>query len=110
VMSAFILLFIPLVVLLHSTVVHQTLMGNFPMRVRWLSHRYLLNHSYRFFQHEFSGRIATKVMQTALAVRESVMKVLDVLLFVCIYLATTIFLVASSDWRLSLPLFLWIAG
>lgn len=109
-MSLFILVFIPVVVLLHSTVIHQTLMGNFPMAVRWQSHRYLLGQSYRFFQHEFSGRIATKVMQTALAVRESVMKVLDVMLFVCIYLATTIFLVASSDIRLSLPLFFWIAG
>ena len=79
------------------------------MSVRWLAHRYLLEQSYRFFQQEFSGRIAAKVMQTALAVRESVMKVLDVMLFVSVYLATTIFLVASSDWRLSLPLLGWLA-
>ncbi len=107
-MSLFVLIFIPIMVLLHSTVVHQTLMGNFPMSVRWLTHRYLLNQSYRFFQQEFSGRIATKVMQTALAVRESVMKVLDVMLFVSVYLATTIILVASADWRLSLPLLCWL--
>lgn len=107
-MSLFVLVFIPVLVWLHSMVVHQTLMGNFPMSVRWLTHRYLLNQSYRFFQQEFSGRIATKVMQTALAVRESVMKVLDVMLFVSVYLATTIFLVASSDWRMSLPLLGWL--
>lgn len=107
-MSLFILVFIPLVVMLHSMVVHQTLMGNFPMAVRWLAHRYLLNQSYGFFQNEFSGRIATKVMQTALAVRESVMKMLDVMLFVTVYLITTLLLVANADVRLVLPLIAWL--
>ena len=107
-MALFVLLVIPLVVVLHSLVVHQTLMGNFPMSVRWLAHRYLLGQSYAFFQNEFSGRIATKVMQTALAVRESVMKVLDVMLFVSVYLITTLLLVANADWRLCLPLLAWL--
>ncbi len=107
-MSLFILVFIPILVGLHSLVVHQTLMGNFPMMVRWLSHRYLLNQSYTFFQHEFSGRIATKVMQTALAVRETVMKLLDVMLFVTVYLITTLLLVANADLRLCLPLLTWL--
>lgn len=107
-MSLYILVLIPILVLLHSLIVHQTLMGNFPMLVRWLSHRYLLNQSYTFFQHEFSGRIATKVMQTALAVRETVMKVLDVMLFVSVYLVTTLLLVADADPRLCLPLLIWL--
>ena len=107
-MSLFILIVIPLLVLLHSSVIHQTLMGNFPMRVRWLSHRYLLDQSYTFFQHEFSGRIATKVLQTALAVRETVMKLLDVILFVSVYLATTLTLVINADPRLCLPLLGWL--
>jgi len=106
-MGFFILVFIPMVVTIQALVVHQTLMGNFPMRVRWLAHRYLLNQSYRFFQHEFSGRIATKVMQTALAVRESVMKVLEVMLFASVYLATITFLVAKSDLRLAVPVVVW---
>ncbi|MDR4515873.1 MAG: ABC transporter ATP-binding protein/permease [Nitrosomonas sp.] len=107
-MSVFILVFIPIIVLLHSLVIHQALMGNFPMRVRWLAHRYLLNQSYAFFQHEFSGRIATKVMQTALAVRETVMKLLDVILFVTVYLITTLLLVADADPRLCIPLLIWL--
>jgi len=107
-MSVFILLFIPIIVLLHSAVIHQALMGNFPMRVRWLAHRYLLNQSYAFFQHEFSGRIATKVMQTALAVRETVLKLLDVMLFVTVYLGTTLLLVADADPRLCIPLIIWL--
>ncbi len=107
-MGVFVLLFIPTVVLLHSLVVHQTLMGNFPMAVRWLAHRYLLSQSYAFFQDEFSGRIATKVMQTALAVREAVMKMLDVMLFVSVYMVTTTLLVAGADLRLALPLLVWL--
>lgn len=107
-MGLFILVLMPLVVLFHSLIVHQTLMGNFPMTVRWLSHRYLLSQSYAFFQQEFSGRIATKVMQTALAVRESVMKMLDVMLFATVYLITTLLLVANADWRLCLPLLAWL--
>ncbi|SEQ21681.1 ABC transporter ATP-binding protein [Nitrosomonas ureae] len=107
-MSVFILVVIPLLVLLHSLVIHQTLMGNFPMRVRWMSHRYLLNQSYAFFQHEFSGRIATKVMQTALSVRETVLKLIDVMLFVSVYLTTTLFLVINADPVLCLPLLVWL--
>lgn len=107
-MSVFILIVIPLLVLLHSLVIHQTLMGNFPMRVRWMSHRYLLNQSYAFFQHEFSGRIATKVMQTALSVRETVLKLIDVMLFVSVYLTTTLFLVINADPVLCLPLLVWL--
>ena len=108
-MSLFVLVGMPLVVLLQSMMVHQTLMGNFPMRVRWLAHRYLLNQSYSFFQNEFSGRVATKVMQTALAVRETVLQLLEIMLFVIIYLVTAIALVASSDWRMSLPIIVWLA-
>lgn len=107
-MSVFVLLVIPSLVLLHSAVIHQALMGNFPMRVRWLSHRYLLGQSYTFFQHEFSGRIATKVMQTALAVRETVLKLLDVMLFVSVYLATTFTLIINANLILCLPLLAWL--
>ncbi|ROS04906.1 ATP-binding cassette subfamily B protein/ATP-binding cassette subfamily B multidrug efflux pump [Sinobacterium caligoides] len=107
-MAVFVLVLMPLSVVGKSLIVHQSLLGNYPMRVRWQAHRYLLNQSYNFFQHEFSGRIATKVMQTSLAVRETVMKLLDVMLFATIYLATMIILVASADWRLGLPLIVWL--
>ncbi len=109
-MTVFILVIIPIIVLLHSLVIHQALMGNFPMRVRWLAHRYLINQSYAFFQQEFSGRIATKVMQTALSVRETVMKLLDVILFVTVYLITTLLLVADADPRLCIPLLIWLVA
>ena len=107
-MTVFMLVVIPLANAARSLVVHQTLMGNLPMLVRWQAHRYLLNQSYGFFQNEFSGRIATKVMQTSLAVRDTVMKLLDVILFVVIYLVTTLLLVATADPRLVLPLLVWL--
>ena len=83
-MSFIILIAIPVTVLFHSIFIHQVLLGNYPMAIRWNMHRYLLGQSYSFYQNEFAGRIATKVLQTSLAVRESVMKVLDVILFVSV--------------------------
>ncbi len=107
-LSLFILVLMPVLVFFHSLLLHQTLMGNFPMIVRWQAHRYLLDQSYHFFQNEFSGRVATKVMQTSLAVRETVIKTLDVMLFVSVYLATALLLIANADWRLCLPLIIWL--
>jgi len=80
--SFMLLLGLPLAALLHSLFVHQTLLGNYPMAIRWQAHRYLLGQSLSFYQDEFAGRIATKLMQSSLAVREAVMKLLDVLLYV----------------------------
>jgi len=108
-LSLFILIAMPVIVFFHSVILYQSLMGNFPMVVRWLSHCYLLDQSYAFFQNEFSGRIATKVMQTALAVRETIIKTLDVLLFVTVYLATALLLIANADLRLCIPLIIWLA-
>jgi len=107
IMAVVLVLALPLCVLLHSLFLHQTLLGNLPMRIRWQAHRYLLDQSYQFYQDEFAGRIATKVMQTALAVRETIMKLLDVLLYVLVYFTGIIVIAFSLDWRLSLPLFIW---
>ncbi|MEN0039341.1 MAG: ABC transporter ATP-binding protein [Cellvibrio sp.] len=106
-MGFILLVALPVSVLLHSLLMHQTLLGNFPMRIRWQAHRYLLGQSYQFYQDEFAGRIATKVMQTALAVRETIMKLLDVLLYVIVYFTGILVLSASLDWRLAIPLMMW---
>ena len=98
---------LPLTVLLHSLVVHQTLLGNYPMSIRWQAHRYLLGQSLSFFQDEFAGRIATKVMQSSLAIREAVLKLLDVLLYVAVYFGGIVVVFASSDTRLMAPLLVW---
>jgi len=99
---------LPLVGLLHSLVVHQSLLGNFPMVIRWQAHRYLLKQSVSFYSNDFAGRIATKVMQTALAVRESVMKLLNVLVYIAVSFIAMLVLVAQADWRLMMPVLVWL--
>jgi ATP-binding cassette subfamily B multidrug efflux pump len=69
-------------VALQTMLKHQALAGNFPMRLRWNFHRLMLGQSMSFYQDEFAGRIAAKVMQTALAVRDTWMILTDILVFV----------------------------
>ncbi|ODS14096.1 ABC transporter ATP-binding protein [Pseudoalteromonas tetraodonis] len=108
-MGLMLLVVMPVVVFFRSAILHQALLGNYPMSIRWLAHRYLLRQSVSFYQNEFAGRIATKVLQTSLAVRESVTKLLDVLMYIAVYFGSMVFLVAASDWRLMLPLLVWLA-
>ncbi len=108
-MGAFVLLVIPLTQLLGAQVIHQTLLGNYPQRIRWMAHRYLIRQSMSYFQDEFAGRIAAKLMQTALAVREVVMKILDMVVYVGFYFTGAVVLAALSDWRLALPFLAWFA-
>ena len=107
-MAVFLVVGLPLVVLLQSLLIHQTLLGNYPMIARWQMHRYLLRQSMNFFANEFAGRVATKVMQTSLAIRESVLKLLDVFVYVSVYFISMMVLVASSELRLMLPLLIWL--
>jgi ATP-binding cassette, subfamily B, multidrug efflux pump len=109
-MAFIVLVGLPLMVLAHSLLQQQTLLGNYPMRIRWQVHRYLLKQSMTFYQDEFAGRIATKLMQTALAVRECVIKMFDVANYVTVYFIGMLFIVGSADWRLAIPLAGWLVG
>ncbi|HTH44947.1 MAG TPA: ABC transporter transmembrane domain-containing protein, partial [Oxalicibacterium sp.] len=86
---------------------HQTLAGNFPMRLRWNFHRLMLNQSMGFYQDEFAGRVSAKVMQTALAVRDVCMITGDILVFVLIYFVTLVSVVGTFDRWLLLPFLSW---
>lgn len=101
---------LPLLVLFVSLIQHQVIMSNLPMTIRWRMHRHLLGQSMDFFANEFAGRISTKMMQTALAVRQVVNILLDVFVYVIIYFVSTLALVGASDWRLTLPLIFWLVG
>ncbi|RVT47369.1 ABC transporter ATP-binding protein [Rheinheimera sediminis] len=107
-MAVVMLVVLPFLVFLHSALIHQTILGNYPMSIRWLAHRYLLKQSLSFYQNEFAGRIATKVMQTALAVRETATKLLDVMVYVVVYFGAMVYLIAEADWRLVLPMLAWL--
>lgn len=103
-----ILLASPLAVMFQTMLKHQTLAGNFPMRLRWNFHRLLLGQSMSFYQDEFAGRIAAKVMQTALAVRDTILIVTDILVFVVIYFITMSAVVGGFDIWLLLPFLGWL--
>ncbi|HGF5255980.1 TPA: ABC transporter ATP-binding protein [Vibrio parahaemolyticus] len=102
------LVVMPLLVVIYSLLVHQTLLGNYPMSIRWLAHRYLLNQSLNFYQDDFAGRVATKVMQTSLAVRETVIKSMDVFVYVTVYFTSMVVMLAAADWRLMIPMIVWL--
>jgi ATP-binding cassette, subfamily B, multidrug efflux pump len=99
----------PIVVALQTLLKHQTLAGNFPMRLRWNFHRLMLGQSMAFYQDEFAGRVAAKVMQTSLAVRDTVLIVTDILVFVVIYFASISVLAGSFHRAMLLPFAVWLA-
>ena len=107
-MAAVVLLLLPTLGFIHSLIMHQTIFGNYPMLIRWNAHRYLLRQSLAFYQDEFAGRVATKVMQGALGVREMVTKALDVFVYVAVYFASAMVLVASFDIWLMAPFVVWL--
>ena len=93
-----------------SNVRLQTLQGVFPMRLRWNFHRLMLGQSLGFYQDEFAGRVSAKVMQTALALRDVVMTVADMVVYVLVYFITSgVILVALDGWLL-LPFIGWMIG
>ena len=108
-MAVVTVILLPALSFFHAAIVHQTLLGNYPMSIRWLAHRYLLRQSISFYQNDFAGRIATKVMQTSLAVRETVMKLLDVMVYILVYFGSMLFFIADADLRLIIPMLVWLA-
>ena len=109
-MLVLILLIWPLLHWVDSMVENQGLLGNFAMQIRWRAHRYLLRQSNDFFANDFSGRIATKVMQTALSLRDSVVCVNGLLVYVGVYVSSSAVIFMSSDWRLVIPLLMWLCA
>ncbi|VVM82769.1 ABC transporter ATP-binding protein [Pseudomonas fluorescens] len=96
------------VVALQTVVKHQTLTVNLPMRLRWNFHRLMLGQSMAFYQDEFAGRITAKVMQTSLAVRETIFVLADVMVAMSVYVTTMIILVGVLDAQLVWPFVGWL--
>lgn len=96
------------VVALQTVVKHQTLTENLPMRLRWNFHRLMLGQSMAFYQDEFAGRLTSKVLQTAVAVRETIFVLADVLVTMGVYVATMIVLAGVLDMQLVWPFVTWL--
>jgi len=97
-------------VAVQTSVKHQVLAINFPLRLRWNFHRLMLGQSMAFYADEFAGRITTKIMQTALAVRDMIFTTTDVVIGMGIYLVTILVLLAGFDARLLLPFAAWMVA
>ena len=100
----------PVVFGLHNLLAHQAINPGLSNLIRWQNHRYVLKQSLSFFQNDFAGRVAQRVMQTGPSLRESAMQVIDALWHVLVYAGSALYLFAAADLRLVLPLLLWIIG
>ncbi len=97
-------------VMVQTSIKHQVLAINFPLRLRWNFHRLMLGQSMAFYADEFAGRITTKIMQTALAVRDMIFTTTDVVVGMGVYLITILVLLAGFDVRLLLPFAVWMVA
>jgi ATP-binding cassette, subfamily B, multidrug efflux pump len=103
-----VLVFSTIVIWLQTLLKHQTLAGNFPMRLRWNFHRLMLGQSMSFYQDEFAGRVSAKVMQTALAVRDVWFIVSDIMVYVVIYFITIVTVVGNFNIMMIWPFLAWL--
>ena len=93
---------------LHDLLVHQTLSPSMTSMIRWQNHSYVLKQSLNFFQNDFAGRIAQRIMQTGNSLRDSAVAAVDAIWHVAIYAISSLVLFAEADWRLMIPLVTWI--
>jgi len=109
-MVALVLVVRPLVLLADVAIRHNALIPGTTSLIRWQSHWHVVRQSWPFFQNDFAGRIANRVMQTANALRESVMAGIRAVWYIAVYGVSAFVLMALADWRLGLPMLLWFTG
>ena len=109
-MIALVLVVRPLVVLADIAIRHMVLIPGATSLIRWQSHWHVIRQSWPFFQNDFAGRIANRVMQTAHALRESVMSSIRAVWYIGAYGVMALGLMAMADWRLAVPTLVWFAG
>jgi ATP-binding cassette, subfamily B, multidrug efflux pump len=100
----------PLVSTAHDLIKNQIISAPVTNRVRWLTHRYVLRQSLGFFQNDFAGRVANKIMQGAPALRDSVVQLIDAIWYAAVQWLGAAVIFAAADWRLLIPLLLWLAA
>jgi ATP-binding cassette subfamily B multidrug efflux pump len=100
----------PAISTLHDLIKNQMIAPSFTMRIRWLTHRYVIRQSMGFFQNDFAGRVANHVMQAAYGVRESTIAIVEGVWYGLIHVGGTIVLFAAADPRLAVPIVVWTAG
>jgi ATP-binding cassette, subfamily B, multidrug efflux pump len=100
----------PLVLLLDVAIRQNALIPGATSLIRWQSHWHVIRQGLPFFQNDFAGRIANRVMQTAMSLRESVMSAIRAVWYIAVYGISALVLMGMVDWRLAVPTALWFAG
>lgn len=100
----------PTAILLQGLVTNQGLAANFQNLIRWQSHWHVVRQGWAFFQNDFAGRIANRIMQTGPSLRESVVASFNAVWYILVYGTSAIIVLARSDWRLTLPIIAWFAA
>ncbi|WP_035575733.1 MULTISPECIES: ABC transporter ATP-binding protein [unclassified Hyphomicrobium] len=100
----------PVISTAHDFIKNQMLSAGCTTRIRWQTHRYVLRQSLGFFQNDFAGRVANKIMQTGTSLRESVVQLIDALWYASVQFIGSALLFAASDWRLTIPLIAWLVA
>ncbi len=100
----------PLASFTHDLITQQAVAPGMTNMIRWQTHRYVLRQSVSYFANDFAGRIASNIVQAAASLRDSVVQVIDALWFVTVFAFSALFILAATDWRLGVPLALWICG
>ncbi len=109
-MGALVLLGRPLALLVDSLVRSNAVVPGVTSLIRWQSHWHVVRQSWPFFQNDFAGRIANRVMQTSNAVRECVVSSIRAVWYIVAYGISALVLMSRADWRLAVPTVLWFAG
>jgi ATP-binding cassette, subfamily B, multidrug efflux pump len=109
-MVVLVLLVRPLALLVDIAIRHNALIPGATSLIRWQSHWHVVRQGWPFFQNDFAGRIANRVMQTAHALRESTMASIRAVWYIAVYGAVAFTLMAAVDWRLAAPTGLWALG
>ena len=107
-MGAVALIIRPLFIGLHDLLIHQTINPRMTSMIRWQHHKYVLRQSLTFFQNDFAGRIAQRIMQTGNSLCDSAVQLVDAIWHVLIYAITALVLFAAADWKLMIPLIIWM--
>ena len=97
----------PTVHFAQAIVANQMLVPGLTNLVRWQSHFHVVRQGWTFFQNDFAGRIAARVMQTGPALRESVVLSIIGIWYILVYGTSAVVLLSSADWRLALPILCW---
>ena len=109
-MAAVLLLVRPAALFMQALITNQAIAANLTNLIRWQSHWHVVRQSWTFFQNDFAGRIANRIMQTGPSLRESVVASTNAVWYILVYGSSAIVLMASSDARLAAPVLLWFAG